>query len=853
MDRNDLLAATRAEFLRAYSEPLDHVIQRAEGHVFDKARDAPSLLEQSLFLDVRAVLLNQHIALKRQLIGVMEQLLNRSFQTAYSTFRPSFYDSLNSSALSLVDVSAFEDELQIDLMTKQLRDAAEDPLRDLNIRIALLFEQDDIKERENPFRPYLFARCIVMALEAIHVAPDLITPLAQQLSEEMAGEIATIYDGLNALLARNGIAAQLQLKIRKASEASSAGIDQNRGNAENEVLSGQPTPESNADPHLRSQHNTWTSTTRDVVPASRADQLLEWVQNGTLPPQHDALEGGATAQADLTQAVPHPSSAMSGMPASERGPVPQVSSGAKKGWLAEAQAVGAVLRNFFSAPSVPPRDHYPDDFNALGTDDFPMGMSVSSALADSIFVLQQSNTPSAAAMLSEDGRIRNLILEHRDELSEMSRDVNEQMIIDIVAMLFEFILRDTHVPAEVRAQLGRLQFLVLKIALHDPALFTQNSHPARMLVNRIGSIVQDLQQLDPGGERITAEICRIVEVLLSDITGDVSLFSQMLDDFDTFVARELRAADKQVDRAVQVVENAENRTLQFARATAMIADALSYLKVDDFLYDFLVNTWARVVERAGRTDPVQAKRFRMLVPDLVWSIAPKATEQDRKELFGLIPVLLNTLREGVALLAWSAREQQNLIDWLVDSHRHALRAANLSAPPPPRSYIDGHFEQFVNGVQAELQHSTSSDLQPALDGKLLDEAINEMEVQLNLLDQLFVLDTDKQDSTDAQIVPVEDGQEICLADVLERLRSGVAIEIILDVRPTRACLNWVSPTASNLVLSIENLPRPSVISVKVFRRLFAAQRVRFLEDAPLFERAVRSLLASADHLDRHVE
>ncbi|MDR3414165.1 MAG: DUF1631 family protein, partial [Formivibrio sp.] len=523
----------------------------------------------------------------------------------------------------------------------------------------------------------------------------------------------------------------------------------------------------------------------------------------------------------------------------------------KKGWLTEAQAVGTVLRNFFSSNSLHSEDHYPSTLNSQGSDSFAID-NTASTLVNSIHLFQQSSIPDAAGMLTEEGGIRNLILERRDELSEMSRDADEQMIIDIVAMLFEFILRDTEVPAEVRAQLGRLQFLVLKVALHDPALFTQENHPARMLVNRIGSIVQALQEQDPDGERVTTEICRIVEELLSDLTGDVSLFSQMLDEFDEFAARELRKADSQIDRAVSVVEKVENRTLEFARTTAMIANALSTLKVDDYLHDFLVNTWARVIERSSRTDPDQAKSFRLLVPDLIWSIAPKPDENDRKELFGLIPVLLNMLREGLTLLGWTAPERQVFIDWLVDSHRHALRATTVSAQLPPRSFVDAHFRQFVDACPTELLYPNTAEIQPVLDGKLLEEAINEMEIQLNSLDHLLVLDMEEHDENSMKTLSGE-SKEICLEDIFDRMRRGVPIEMTLDREPTRARLNWISPAATNLVLSIENQLIPSVISVKAFRRLFAVNRIRFLEDAPLFERAVHALLASADHLDHQAE
>lgn len=840
MDRNDLLAATRAEFMHSFTVSLDEAIQLGAVHLFHKADSAPSLPEQGRLLDARSILMNKEIALKRNLISAMEHLLNRSFQTAYSTFRPSFYDSLSASSLSLIDTTAFEDELHIDEITKRFRESAEEEWRDLNIRVALLFEQDDIKERENPFRAYLFARCIVTALESLEVPSDLMVPLTQQLAEDLTDKIANIYKKINALLAGHGIAAQLQLKIRKSPEAGgsmpASSLAESGANPEQAGVLDFSSGEMDA--RARNLNKTWSPIDREVKPKGKVDRLLDWVtgKKEAVPVPAESGQGGAQ----------WPGSAGEQVPAGGGEIAPQsVATATKKGWLGGAQAVGEVLRDFFTGGRA--QAPLPDDYEAFEPNEMFGGGYGASPLTASVGTMQKISTPSALEMHGEDGKIRNLILEHRDELSDISSNANEQMIIDIVAMLFEFILRDGHVPAEVRAQLGRLQFLVLKVALLDPDLFTQKSHPARMLVNRIGSIVLGLQELDPGGERVTGEICRIVEVLLTDTSEGVAIFSQMLDEFDAFVATELRTADKQVERAVQVMEHAENRTLQYARITALISEAMTHLKVDDFLHDFLVNTWARVVERAERGDVVRAKRFRLLVPDLIWSIIPKVTEDDRRQLFGLIPSLLEMLREGVALIGWGGQQQQVLLDWLVDSHRHALRASNLPAPPPPLALVYESFEAFIN-TQTVEQPLAENERWYAPDGKLLEEAIQEMEVELNLLDKMFDLEmaqeTEEQLSSyfDSEILSAEDG-------VFERLRSGVAIEIFLDVTPTRARLNWVSPSASNLVLSIEDVPVPSMVSVKMFKRLMEKGRIRFLEAEPLFERAVQALLESADHLD----
>ncbi|WP_423681390.1 hypothetical protein [Undibacterium sp. WLHG33] len=52
------------------------------------------------------------------------------------------------------------------------------------------------------------------------------------------------------------------------------------------------------------------------------------------------------------------------------------------------------------------------------------------------------------------------------------------------------------------------------------------------------------------------------------------------------------------------------------------------------------------------------------------------------------------------------------------------------------------------------------------------------------------------------------------------------------------------------MLTLAGNEKPSLVSVRMFRRMIAHGRVRFLENEPLFERAVQALLTSADAVDR---
>jgi hypothetical protein len=897
MDLNDLLVTSRAEFLRAFLDAAQTTIPRCVKDLFSKADISYSSSEQGRLLNARAVLNDQESSLMHQLNKNMESLLARSFQTTYNTFRPESALSFTADSLTLLDANTFEDELRIDDITTRFRNEAEGQLRDLNIRVALIFEQDVTAERENPFRPYIFTRCIATSFENFGLNQALTSLLIQTFADNFISFVPTIYESLNAHLAKHGIAAQLQLKIKKSPNQSTQ-----EGYADDEEAefdeSDQPFRHSqmrgseNTSPNYRpgqsrgrdnanygSDNFQGDSSSRAMAPGNRGSQVEQLF---------DSVRGMAAGSG---QANPR---------GGQNSPVNPVGETKKQfGWLGGGQAVGGVLRKFFgggsnisegrsaensgnafsggqlsngvngsgageysgemnsatgmsqggSSSAGGGRQNSGGDFSGQHGLASEGGSQVSGArIASSVHKMQMAFTPSTADMMDSNGSVRNLILEQRAALNEMTQNIDEQMTIDIVAMLFEFILRDNQVPAEVRAQLGRLQFMVLKVALRDTSLLTQKGHPARMLVNRIGSISLGLKQLDPSGAHITAEICRIVETLLKDDSENPQLFSKMLDEFDAFIARELRAGDKKIERAVEVVEQARNHTLRFAHTAAQMGEALLGLTIDKYLHEFLENTWVHAVELADRNNEKRARDYRLLVPDLLWSIVPKLREDDRTQLFALLPIILNTLREGLASINFDTAQLQVLMNWLVDAHTSALRASHSAtlANVPSLSAIHEHFDLFDNNAEgstrSELKPENQSDSQ-----KFLAQAIKELDIKVQMLDQVFDLELPAE-NLDVTLPAKPD--ELSPEGIQERLRSGVALEINLGGMPSQGWLNWVDPTQTNLVLSLTGQEEPSIVSVRMFRRMIAHGRVRFLESEPLFERAVQSLLKSADSLDK---
>ena len=860
MDRNALLASTRAEFMRSFLAAFDELLPRARTSLFSAADASYSGPQQHQLIAAFKLLNERHGDLRQQLMRSMDQLLNRSFQTTYSTFRPSFSASFaGDTILSLVDANQYEDQLHIDEVTRRFRNAAEEQLRDLNIRIAILFEQDSLNERENPFRPFLLVRAIATAIDNMGQRIENNQILFDRLTTDIEPAVAAIYSAVNRHLSEHGIAAQLQLKIQKTMSAKVA------------VDSGSE-PDANADTITRFAASD-TAPARAVPfddgrralssdqPRRRVEQLFDVVRRIARPVSvasnnGDAFSAGTSdSNAEQASADHHDDHVNRSDGGSGYGD-PGIRQ--RNDWFG-AYGVANTLRQFFSAPT-----GATSSIGSSTTSATQISRPISARLGASISALIAGGVPNAEHMSvnGSAGDVRNLIFEQRSVLSDASADSDEQMTIDVVAMLFEFILRDTQIPAEVRAQLGRLQFLVLKVALRESALLTQQHHPARLLVNRIGTISVGLQQLDPSGARIAFEIIRIVETLLANASDNSDLFYIMLDEFDAFIARELRSRDSNVDCAAQAVENAESRTLRFARLAAQLGDVLTGLSIDPYLHQFLNDTWVHVIERAERTDAEHAtvsRRFRQLVPDLLWSMVPKNSAPERSRLITLLPVIVGTVRQGLAMEDWPEPRQHELLDWLVAAHSRSLRGSDPSTPDLSLAAMNEHFENFLMNIQegdsADLADASNADMS-TLQNQFLAEALNESALAVDLLDPLvdmantLPMDFAKMPGSTADLpyaAPAHDAASE-QTTMFERLRQGVAISITVGTEPLLASVSYKSQTA--LVLTMANHGAPSMISVRMFLRLCAMRRVTFIEAAPLFERAVQSLLASADELEK---
>ncbi len=127
--------------------------------------------------------------------------------------------------------------------------------------------------------------------------------------------------------------------------------------------------------------------------------------------------------------------------------------------------------------------------------------------------------------------------------SRVVEDADED-VINLIALLFEFILNDRSVPDAFRALIARLQIPMLKVAVLDKSFFSRSCHPARCLLNEIAGAAMGWRPGDDAQrDNLYGHIEQVVQRLLDEFVEDPAIFSQLLAQFRAFTAEERQCSE----------------------------------------------------------------------------------------------------------------------------------------------------------------------------------------------------------------------------------------------------------------------------------------------------------------------
>ena len=279
-------------------------------------------------------------------------------------------------------------------------------------------------------------------------------------------------------------------------------------------------------------------------------------------------------------------------------------------------------------------------------------------LLEALNRLQQQSAHELAARLQQPQRVDGLKADLQQQLETHSSLPGQQKlsdqeadVIDLVGMLFDFILDDDNLPDSCKTALSHLHTPYLKVALQDKALFTQHHHPARRLLNTMAQA--GVLYGGEGEERgLLSKMQWVVERIIHGFIGDLQLFDSLLDEFNEYVATLRHKVELRERRAVEAAKGRDKLLSARQQAVDAIAKVLAGREPPSIIRNFLEQTWSDVLVfvllRHGDRGE-EWRRSREVAEQLAWSGTP-LDANGRERLQGLRVALLEDLRKGLELL-----------------------------------------------------------------------------------------------------------------------------------------------------------------------------------------------------------
>lgn len=456
---------------------------------------------------------------------------------------------------------------------------------------------------------------------------------------------------------------------------------------------------------------------------------------------------------------------------------------------------------------------------ASGIPGAPMSTVDTGELLGALSALQQSNVlvlPQARGQLVNPKYLRTRLAEdlHLQKGGEAGRTLGdaENDTIDVVSMLFEFILEDSTLPDAMKALLSRLQIPMLKVAIIDKTFFNTKGHPARRLLN---NMAQAAIGWNDNGERDTDSLYHKVESIIKRVTNefhdDSSIFAQLDQEFITWWEQEQRGAEVAEQRTNQVTRGKE----QLRNAKKVVVAELNrrLQKMDgvpEAVMEILEDGWKDVLLlnylRQG-PDSEEWKTSLVIVDHLLWSILPKTEYQDRQELLRGIPELLRSLRERLNSISFDQHKMARLFKELQNCHIACLRGGDFQNMKGP-GIANVKFKQ-ISFPDSQLVSSGST--------YLVDEAGDQ--------------ETQQPDKYTRQA---------------ETLEVGSWLEIIDDNARSRVKLSWKSNVTDAYIFVNRKGMKAMELTRQGLAKRFREGSAKLVDlpKAPIMDRALNAMLTA---------
>ena len=777
--------------LKRIVEVLSKTFDTIEDELFELAEKSVDRRAQNIYLDARAQAREKRgaieVAFKKQFLNFFEKKMNGNDDS-----KKSLASSFSGLELSLVEDDDLEEKLAVEAIAKRLNNNCDEELRAVSQRMGFLMSEPELQDEANPISPDTIVKALQVACQQMTSGYQAKLTVMRMVEAGMAKEMVGVYRDINTHLISRQVLPQIRRTYHKPQASGSR--------------TAPAAPSSAAAPA------TATATAAASTSPQAAHDLFATLQQ--------LIAGGIASNA------------------------------------ANLSSNSARLAPFVRAPQA-------NGSSVGSTGGLPdLGAITSTGLVSALTDIQRqliagrAETAQFAAMMN----LHNFVPGETPTASlNFLRDIKQQavatgsnqvdaMTIDIIAMLFDYVFEDKSIPDSVKALLAKLQIPVLKVAIIDKSFFSLKTHPARRLLDVLAEasicFAGQASKEDPLYQQIESVVDRIHD----QFTTDITIFSTMLDQFETFLVARDTASASRAEQSARALYESEKREMARMIAIDEIDRRANSADTDlpITVSAMLRGPWARVLERVYIRDGGRTEHFVEYIEaadNLIWSVTPKLDQGERKRLVSMLPALLKRLQEGMEIAAVEHQERDRFFAALVDCHAAAVKAGLRGESVTP--LIQGSlatvetaplFEKLIN--EEKVREATLKNINRSGIARIqfTDTGVEIEEIMARGI----MVGQEMADETEP-----DDAAAFNLNQPIPVLKRGAWVEFTpASGSKTRSKLTWISPLKGVYLFTNPGASEALSITPEVLESQFRRGQARLIEESSLIDRAVNSLVHS---------
>jgi hypothetical protein len=658
-------------------------------------------------------------------------------------------------ALSLVPLEEMDDKVAFEGVTRPFDITHSEALATLNVRLGVLLHREILRMNQNPFRPEVFLLALQQAwreFEPETQAHDLIAPL---LKPEVLFDFAPMYEALNQALMHKGVLpGSLDAhRLRKTDNAAAAKAARASSKA---ALSKQLRQFFADSDEAKSEFD-------DEIPMIPDLPAMPKGNGGWRPSGAQAFQG----------ALAHPEPAMAAAAPAHPGAYSQTAqqpggSGAANGALLDF--LGQLQKRL---PGLSQGPH-------AGADAGSQGAPAGTGLAPNVFYLPKL----------------------KESLPKGSMSRGDESTIDLLARIFDTVFLDDSIPAEIRELIQFLQIPVLKAALVDKNFFFQEAHPARRMIDLVSRM--GWEQRKGADDPLFQAMQRSVHRVGREDSHEQGVFAEAVAELEASIEAEEVASASAIAGPIAKAMKQEKVTAATRSAKNAVAMRLGSGELVAIVETFLENKWTSVMTVAYSVEeekPGAVGNATKTMDELIWSVKPKITHEQRKDLIGKLPGLLQTLNKWLDVIKWQDAERLQFFADLAKCH-----AAIVRAP---------------------------IDLSPA----------RQLEIAVEAAQQDAIRRIEKENALAASEEEAQADEAVITVDGLER---GMWLEFIQsDASVRKVKLAWVSPLRTLFIFSTGARQEAFSVSSEKLAEAYRQQKVHVIGSDGVVARALSHAMDQA--------